>query len=92
MFLRVSAVLGGDPKVLVYLMVLLITSFNFDRGFTFHSRLLSLCCVMLVRDITVSVIPDSLFPDDEGLDGFLYLGLPFECCIYSDYVEEEKLI
>ena len=58
-------------------MVLSIVLFHSDKGVNFDSRLLSEVCVGLAQDILGIVLPASLSPDDEVLDGFPYLGLTF---------------
>ena len=53
--------------------MLSILSFRYDGGFAFYSRLSSLGCVALMRNVLGSVLPASLSPYDEGLDGFPYI-------------------
>ena len=76
-FLRVSAVLGMDSKFSEDLMVLLILSLTFDRGFTFHSKWLYLVYVSLVQNVLGIFIPDSPPPEYEILDVFPYLDINF---------------
>ena len=48
--------------------MLSILSFPYDGGFAFYSRLSSLGCVALMRNVLGSVLPASLSPYDEGLE------------------------
>ena len=58
-------------------MVLSILSLNFNRGLYYHSKWLLLICTALVLYILGIVIPALLPPEDEGIDGFPYIKLPF---------------
>ena len=70
LILRVSSVIGRDPKCSNDIMLISMWLFPFDRDFAFNSMWLSLGFIALLINVLVNFLPDSPFSDNKGLEGF----------------------